>query len=275
MDPSRTFVTGIGAGTTYPDYKPAPFIVGQSHAGVDTVTVVDRGHLQLLRRVKVKIDTDRHLGPEAAAIRVGGEQVGNVTTARVWLAMLSLGGVRHLTGGSKKEAPSPARRCSRLCNGEAVELTIDGGHRVVVQAGKALTDRRRPGGAAHACGLRLGHHRHLRAPVARPCDEVIVLDDHITACSPNIRPQGAGHAPSRISRARPPLHAGPLFPGPPSPPRLGRHRHHRPAGGSIAKIDSRRRLARPAPADDLDHGRGRALVRAGRDADAPAGRHAS
>ncbi len=32
MDPTRTFVTGIGAGTTYPDYKPAPFIVGQSHA---------------------------------------------------------------------------------------------------------------------------------------------------------------------------------------------------------------------------------------------------
>ncbi len=24
LDPARTFVTGIGAGTTYPDYKPAP-----------------------------------------------------------------------------------------------------------------------------------------------------------------------------------------------------------------------------------------------------------
>src|SRR5215210_895435 len=24
LDPSRAFVTGIGAGTTYPDYKPAP-----------------------------------------------------------------------------------------------------------------------------------------------------------------------------------------------------------------------------------------------------------
>src|SRR5262245_11932388 len=27
LDPQRTFVTGVGAGTTYPDYKPAPFIV--------------------------------------------------------------------------------------------------------------------------------------------------------------------------------------------------------------------------------------------------------
>ena len=40
LRPAETFVTGIGAGTTYPDYKPAPFIVGAEHAGVDTVSVV-------------------------------------------------------------------------------------------------------------------------------------------------------------------------------------------------------------------------------------------
>ena len=34
------FVTGIGASTTYPDYKPAPFIVSAPVNGVDTVTVV-------------------------------------------------------------------------------------------------------------------------------------------------------------------------------------------------------------------------------------------
>src|SRR5580658_7496812 len=34
------FVTGVGAGTTYPDYKPAPFIVASEHAGVDMVTAV-------------------------------------------------------------------------------------------------------------------------------------------------------------------------------------------------------------------------------------------
>src|SRR6267154_1992641 len=34
------FVTGIGSGTTYPDYKPAPFIVSSQHRGVDVVTVV-------------------------------------------------------------------------------------------------------------------------------------------------------------------------------------------------------------------------------------------
>ena len=59
----RPFVTGVGAGTTYPDYKPAPFIVSQQVDGVDTVTVVTEGIFSYCG-VKVKIDTDRHLGPE-------------------------------------------------------------------------------------------------------------------------------------------------------------------------------------------------------------------
>src|SRR5258708_39728872 len=33
-----TFVTAIGAGTTYPDYKPAPFIISSEVQGVDMVT---------------------------------------------------------------------------------------------------------------------------------------------------------------------------------------------------------------------------------------------
>ena len=37
------FVTGIGSGTTYPDYKPAPFIIASEAAGVDMVTVVSEG----------------------------------------------------------------------------------------------------------------------------------------------------------------------------------------------------------------------------------------
>jgi len=39
----EVFVTGVGAGTTYPDYKPAPFIVSSRVDGVDTVTVVTEG----------------------------------------------------------------------------------------------------------------------------------------------------------------------------------------------------------------------------------------
>ncbi|NKC13724.1 MAG: hypothetical protein GKR94_16515 [Gammaproteobacteria bacterium] len=50
----RTFVTGIGAGTTYPDYKPAPFIVACEYQGVDTVTVVSEGIFSYCG-VKVKL----------------------------------------------------------------------------------------------------------------------------------------------------------------------------------------------------------------------------
>jgi hypothetical protein len=97
------------AGTTYPEYKPAPFIVSSEVDGVDMVTVGDRRHLQYCG-VKVKIDTDRYLGPETATVRAQGEAVGHVTTSEYGSQMLSLGGVHHLTGGSRRRAASPATR---------------------------------------------------------------------------------------------------------------------------------------------------------------------
>ncbi len=51
----REFVTAIDAGTTYPDYKPAPFIVSSVVEGVDMVTVVTEGIFNYCG-VKVKID---------------------------------------------------------------------------------------------------------------------------------------------------------------------------------------------------------------------------
>ena len=43
MTGDDVFITGVGSSTTYPDYKPAPFIVAAKVAGVDTVTVVTDG----------------------------------------------------------------------------------------------------------------------------------------------------------------------------------------------------------------------------------------
>ncbi|MGL4288927.1 MAG: 6-hydroxynicotinate reductase [Phreatobacter sp.] len=178
LDPNRTFVTGIGSGTTYPDYKPAPFIVSAEHDGVDTVTVVTEGIFSYCG-VKVKIDTDRHLGPEAAPIRVNGEQVGHVSTAEYGSQMLSIGGVRHLTGGSKKEGNVTCDTMLKLCAGEPVTMVIDGGHEVVVEANAAPVvdgkpeQRMRVGCGSATVGIFakqwLGH-----------VDEVIVVDDHIT-----------------------------------------------------------------------------------------------
>ncbi len=98
---NRQFVTAVGAGTTYPDYKPAPFIVSQEIDGVDMVTVVTEGIFSYCG-VKVKIDTDSHIGDECAAVRVDDEPVGHVMTSEYGSKMLSLGGVEHLTGGGKK-----------------------------------------------------------------------------------------------------------------------------------------------------------------------------
>jgi hypothetical protein len=175
---SNTFVTGLGASTTYPDYKPAPFIVSSKADGVDVVTVVTEGIFSYCG-LKLKIDTDRFLGPEQAAVRVAGEQVGHVTTAEYGSQMLALGGVRHLTGGSKKEGNITCDAMLRLANREAVEIAIDGGATVRVQAGAApivngeQEVRMRVGCGSATIGIFarqwLGH-----------ADEVIVVDDHIT-----------------------------------------------------------------------------------------------
>ncbi|MFV2092668.1 MAG: 6-hydroxynicotinate reductase, partial [Hyphomicrobiales bacterium] len=130
------FVTAIGAGTTYPDYKPAPFIVASRQQGVDMVTVVTEGIFSYCG-VKIKIDTDRNLGPERAVVRARGEAVGHVTTAEYGSQMLSLGGVHHLTGGSKKQGRVTCDTLLALCNRQPVELEVDGGARAVVQAGMA------------------------------------------------------------------------------------------------------------------------------------------
>ena len=117
----EVFVTGVGSSTTYPDYKPAPFIVASKADGVDMVTVVTEGIFSYCS-FKVKIDTDRFLGPEQANVRCQGEVVGHVTTAEYGSQMLSLGGVHHLTGGSKKEGRVTCEMMLALGNKQAVEL---------------------------------------------------------------------------------------------------------------------------------------------------------
>lgn len=173
-----TFVTGIGAGTTYPDYKPAPFIVASEVEGAEMVTVVTEAIFSYCG-VKVKIDTDRHLGPEGAVVRAHGEPVGHVTTAEYGSQMLSLGGVHHLTGGSKAEGRVTCQTLLGLCRREPVELAIDGGCRVVVEAGAApvvdgVRERRmRVGCGSATIGMFAAQWQGL-------VDEVVVVDDHIT-----------------------------------------------------------------------------------------------
>ena len=172
------FVTGVGASSTYPDYKPAPFIVSSKLDGVDMVTVVTEGIFSYCS-FKVKIDTDRFLGPEQSNVRCKGEIVGHVTTAEYGSQMLSLGGVHHLTGGSKKEGRVTCDMMQALGNKEAVEFEIDGGTKLVIRAGAApIVDgveeaRMRVGCGSATIGIFAKQwYGHV--------DEVVVVDDHIT-----------------------------------------------------------------------------------------------
>ena len=174
----EVFVTGIGSSTTYPDYKPAPFIVASQAAGVDLVTVVTEGIFSYCS-FKVKIDTDRYLGPEQANVRCKGEVVGHVSTAEYGSQMLSLGGVHHLTGGSKKEGRITCDMMAALGNKQPVDFTIDGGAQVSIQAGKApIVDGVEEHRMRVGCGsATVGIFARQFYGVA---DEVVVVDDHIT-----------------------------------------------------------------------------------------------
>jgi len=146
--------------------------------GVDMVTVVTEGIFSYCG-VKIKIDTDRHLGPEAATVRSEGEAVGHVTTGEYGSQMFSLGGVHHLTGGSKKEGRVTCDALVSLCNGNAVELTVDGGSSVIVQSGHAPIVngvdelRMRAGCGSATIGM-------FAKQWLGQIDEVVVVDDHIT-----------------------------------------------------------------------------------------------
>ena len=101
------------------------------------------------------------------------------TTAEYGSQMLSLGGVRHLTGGSKSEGRITCETLLALCNRQAVELQIEGGSTLVVQAGEApiidgrREERMRVGCGSAAIGMFATQWQGL-------IDEVVVVDDHIT-----------------------------------------------------------------------------------------------
>ncbi len=249
----ETFVTAIGAGTTYPDYKPAPFIISSQVEGVDMVTVVTEGIFSYCG-VKVKIDTDRHLGAECSTVRAQGEAVGHVTTSEYGSQMLSLGGVRHLTGGSRHEGTATCEALLNLCNGKAVELKIDDGAKVVVQAGKppivdgSQEERMRVGCGSATIGM-------FAKQWFGKVDEVVVVDDHITGVlsehqagkllgvpETGIKLKGRRSTPGRYFQV---ARAGDV---------VGRNRYRRSAGDS-GKVQREKSLAGAAPADGEHDGR--------------------
>jgi hypothetical protein len=187
-------MTGIGAGTTSPDCKPAPFIVKGKRKDVDVVTVVTEAPLSY-SSIMVKVDTDMNLGQEGAALMRGKRKVGMVVTEQYGSKMLSIGGVNLLTD---RDGLLVARTISEIANKKRVKLRIKGGSRIELQVGQTpVIDGQKPGNMRVGCGsATLG----LFAPLLlQSADEVIVLDSHITGLmSEHVAGRFVGARPSGI-----------------------------------------------------------------------------
>ena len=191
----RPVVTAIGAGTTYPDCKPAPVIASEERDGIDVVTVVTEVPLSY-SSILVKVDTDIPIGKEGERIFVGKREVGMIETEQYGSKMLHIGGVNRLTGPNGFVV---ARTIADLANRKAVKLKVENGTRLTVQVGQPpvinneIASKMRVG-----CGsATLGIFAPLFVAAA---DEVIVLDAHITGqMSRHVAGQFAGAKPSGIS----------------------------------------------------------------------------
>ena len=170
----RPLITGIGAGTTYPDTKPAPYIVQSKVDGIDVVTVVTEAPMSY-SGIKVKIDTDINLGKEGAPVLIGRKRVGHLCTEEYGSKILSLGGVNLLTG---EEGLAVAKLIVDIANRREVRLKVEEGAEMVLQVGKApiingkTGIRMRVGCGSASMGL-FGRY-FLDA-----ADEVVVLDSHL------------------------------------------------------------------------------------------------
>ena len=168
-------ITGIGAGTTYPDYRPAPFIVKGEVDGVDVVTAVTEAPLSY-SGIKVKIDTDETIGEEGADVFHGHHKVGHVTTEEYGSKILSLGGANLLTG---KDGFVVARVVTEIANRKEVTLRIRNGSELRLKVGEPpvidgrVVERMRVGCGSASMGLFAPHFRDA-------ADEVIVIDSHVT-----------------------------------------------------------------------------------------------
>ncbi len=173
---TTSLITGIGAGTTYPDHIPAPYIVGDRREEVDVVTVVTEAPLSY-SGIKIKVDTDESLGQEGAEIRFEGRPVGMVETEEYGSKILAVGGVNRLTG---KQGFAVARAIAAVANRKAVELTIKKGVRLTLQVGRPpIINGQKTGRMRVGCGSATAG---LFAPLfKKAADEVIVLDAHITS----------------------------------------------------------------------------------------------
>ena len=138
----RPLLTALGSGTTYPDCRPAPYIVKGKQADVDVVTVTTEAPL-LYSTIMLKIDTDVPLGDEGDVVTTKKERIGMVTTDQYGSKILSIGGPNLLAGPNGLLV---ARTLTDLANKKPVKMKINKAIRLELQVGTAPTINGEPAG---------------------------------------------------------------------------------------------------------------------------------
>ncbi len=171
-------ITGIGSGTTYPDFRPSPFIVSGVKDGIDIVTVVTEAPLSY-SGLKLKVDTDLHVGEEGKKVyvrRKGKRHIGHLCTEEYGSKILSLGGVNILTS---KDGLFAAKVLHEFLQGKKIKVEVEDGTKLTLALGQepeiggTVEERMRVGCGSATTGL-------FAPYMFDAADEVIVLDGHIT-----------------------------------------------------------------------------------------------
>lgn len=186
---SKPLITAVGAGASYPDYHPAPYIVEENIDDFDVVTVVTEAPISY-SSMMVKIDTNIHIGSEGAIVRRDGKEVGTISTEQYGSQILILGGVNRVKGS---HGMTVVKTMAEIGNKKQVRLKVDGGAVLDIQVGRppiidGVEDTKmRVGCGGACCGLFAKHLGQL-------IDEAIILDHHITGLFTR-HPAGAEQLP--------------------------------------------------------------------------------
>ena len=173
---AKPLTTAIGAGTTSPDSRPAPYITQSKVDGLDVVTCVTECPFTV-NGIKVKIDTDIPIGEEGADVTYRKRRVGMVTTEEYGATMLALGGL-HTT--SEKNGMFSVKVVTDIANRKRVPLSVKGGAKIEIQVSQppvingVIPGKMRVGCGSATVGL-------LSTFFRKAADDVIVLDHQITS----------------------------------------------------------------------------------------------
>ena len=171
-------ITGIGVGTTYPDFRPSPLIVSALKDGIEVITAVTEAPLSY-SALNLKIDTDFYIGSEGKKVFVrkkGKRIIGHVCTEQYGSKIISIGGINILTS---KDGLFAAKVMLELLQGKKVIMEVEDGPQLEICIGEAPVingvkeELMRVGCGSATIGL-------FGLYMLKIADEVIVLDGHIT-----------------------------------------------------------------------------------------------